>query len=463
MRRTLADIATVTGGRLAGADPQALIDAAVEVDSRLLAPGGLFVALPGEHTDGHDHVAAAVAAGAVAAVTGRPLPGQPCVVVPDPLAALQALAADVFGRDQPRTFGITGSSGKTSTKDLLAQLLGADVLAPVGSYNNELGLPLTLLRRTPQTRAAVLEYSARGVGHIAFLARLARPHVAIVLNVGSAHLGEFGSVDAIARAKGELVDAVQPFGTEPAVVVLYADDPRVLAMRDRAPAGARVVLAGSGPDAQVRADDVELDDSGRPSFVLRTPRGDAPVRLALVGAHQVANALSAVAAALLVTDLPTVVARLEAARPVSRWRMEVSERPDGVTVVNDSYNANPESMRAALKTLKVMGAGGHRRTVAVLGAMGELGADSREAHMDLGRFVVRLDVGQLVVVGPAAGGIHAGAVLEGSWGTESLHVDDVDAAVALLRAELLPGDVVLVKASRADGLERVAAALLEQR
>ena len=463
MRRTLADIATVTGGRLVGADPQALIDAAVEVDSRLLAPGGLFVALPGEHTDGHDHVAAAVAAGAVAAVTGRPLPGQPCVVVPDPLAALQALAADVFGRDQPRTFGITGSSGKTSTKDLLAQLLGADVLAPVGSYNNELGLPLTLLRRTPQTRAAVLEYSARGVGHIAFLARLARPHVAIVLNVGSAHLGEFGSVDAIARAKGELVDAVQPFGTEPAVVVLYADDPRVLAMRDRAPAGARVVLAGSGPDAQVRADDVELDDSGRPSFTLRTPRGDAPVRLALVGGHQVANALSAVAAALLVTDLPTVVARLEAARPVSRWRMEVSERPDGVTVVNDSYNANPESMRAALKTLKVMGAGGHRRTVAVLGAMGELGADSREAHMDLGRFVVRLDVGQLVVVGPAAGGIHAGAVLEGSWGTESLHVDDVDAAVALLRAELLPGDVVLVKASRADGLERVAAALLEQR
>lgn len=463
MRRTLADIAKVTGGRLAGADPQALIDAAVEVDSRQVAPGGLFVALPGEHTDGHDHVAAAVAAGAVAAVTGRPLPGQPCVVVPDPLAALQALAADVFGRDQPRTFGITGSSGKTSTKDLLAQLLGADVLAPVGSYNNELGLPLTLLRRTPQTRAAVLEYSARGVGHIAFLARLARPHVAIVLNVGSAHLGEFGSVDAIARAKGELVDAVQPFGTEPAVVVLYADDPRVLAMRDRAPAGARVVLAGSGPDAQVRADDVELDDSGRPSFTLRTPHGDAPVRLALVGGHQVANALSAVAAALLVTDLPTVVARLEAARPVSRWRMEVSERPDGVTVVNDSYNANPESMRAALKTLKVMGAGGQRRTVAVLGAMGELGADSREAHMDLGRFVVRLDVGQLVVVGPAAGGIHAGAVLEGSWGTESLHVDDVDAAVALLRAELLPGDVVLVKASRAAGLERVAAALLEQR
>ncbi len=460
--RTLGEVASITGGRLAGADPRAVVDGTVEVDSRLVTAGGLFVALPGEHTDGHDHAAAAVAAGAVVAVTDRLLPGQPCVVVPDPLAALQALAADVFGRDQPRTFGITGSSGKTSTKDLLAQLLGADVLAPVGSYNNELGLPLTLLRRTAQTRAAVLEYSARGVGHIAFLAGLARPHVAIVLNVGSAHLGEFGSVDAIAQAKGELVEAVVPYGGQPAVVVLSADDPRVLAMRDRAPAGARVVLTGSGPDAEVRADDVELDDGGRASFVLRTPSGDAPVRLGLVGAYQVANALSAVAAALLVTDLPAVVVRLEAARPVSRWRMEVTERADGVTVVNDTYNANPESMRAALKTLKVMGAGGRRRTVAVLGPMGELGGDSREAHMDLGRFVVRLDVGQLVVVGPAAGGIHAGAVLEGSWGSESLHVDDIDAAVALLRAELAPGDVVLVKASRSAGLDRVAAALLEQ-
>ncbi|HEU0102776.1 MAG TPA: UDP-N-acetylmuramoyl-tripeptide--D-alanyl-D-alanine ligase [Mycobacteriales bacterium] len=458
---TLAQVAATTGARLAGADPGARVSADVEVDSRRVAPGGLFVALPGERTDGHDHVPAAVAAGAVAALTARPVPGSPCLVVPDPLAALQALAADTFARDQPRTFGITGSSGKTSTKDLLAHLLGDDVLAPVGSFNNELGLPLTLLRRTERTRAAVLEYSARGVGHIAFLAGLARPHVSLVLNVGSAHLGEFGSVEAIARAKGELVEAVTAYGDEPPVVVLNADDPRVLAMSERAPAGSRVVLVGLSPQAQVRADDVQLDGGGRASFVLRTPAGDARVQLGLVGEHAVANALSAAAAALLVHDLETVAARLATARPVSRWRMEVVERPDGVTVVNDAYNANPDSMRAALKTLKVMGDRGERRTVAVLGQMAELGEGARDAHMDLGRFVVRLDVGQLVVVGPEAGGIHAGAVLEGSWGSESIHVDDVDAAVALLRGELAPGDVVLVKASRSAGLERVAAALLD--
>ncbi len=463
----LSEVARVVGARLVGAPAGAWVTGTAEVDSRQVRPGSLFVALPGEHTDGHDHVAAAVAAGAVAALTTREVPGQPCLVVPDALAALQVLAARTFAVEQPRTFGITGSSGKTSTKDLLAQLLGAPedhgVLFPAGSFNNELGLPLTLLRRDRQTRVAVLEYSARGVGHIAFLAGLARPHVAVALNVGTAHLGEFGTVEAIARAKGELVEGVQPYGEEPAVAVLHADDPRVLAMRSRAPEGARVILAGTGPDAEVTATDVRLDQAGRASFRLRAPSGQADVRLGLVGAYQVANSLCAAAAALTVPglDVGTVAGRLSAARPLSRWRMEVTERADGVTVVNDAYNANPDSMRAALKTLKVMGAGGTRRTVAVLGAMAELGDDAREAHMDLGRLVVRLDVGQLVVVGPAAGGIHAGAVLEGSWGSESIHVDDVDAAVALLRAQLAPGDVVLVKASRSAGLERVAAALLE--
>ena len=457
---SLASVVPVTAATPVGVDLSVQVTADVEVDSRQVRPGSLFVALPGERTDGHDHVAAAVAAGAVAAITARPVAGAPCLVVRDPLAALQALATQTFAAGQPRTFGITGSSGKTSTKDLLAQLLGEGTLAPVGSLNNELGLPLTLLRRTAATTAAVLEYSARGIGHIAFLTGLAGPHVAIVLNVGSAHLGEFGSVEAIAQAKGELVEAAIPYADSPPVVVLNADDPRVLAMRDRAPAGARMVLVGRTRDAEVRADDVQLDAGGRASFLLRTPYGDAPVQLALVGEHAVANALSAAAAALLVTDLATVAARLAAARPASRWRMEVVERADGVTVVNDAYNANPDSMRAALKTLKVMGDAGGRRTVAVLGQMGELGKAARDAHMDLGRFAVRLDVGQLVVVGPEAGGIHAGAVLEGSWGSESIHVDDVDAAVALLRAELAPGDVVLVKASRAAGLERVAAALL---
>jgi UDP-N-acetylmuramoyl-tripeptide--D-alanyl-D-alanine ligase len=447
----LSDVARTIG---ATSPVDATVTADVEVDSRLVQPGGLFVALPGERADGHDHAAAAVQAGAVAAVTARALEGVPCLVVPDPLAALQALATDLYPRDpEPLTIGITGSSGKTSTKDLLAQVLAGfgPTLSPQGSFNNELGLPLTALRRTEQTRYAALEYSARGVGHIAFLCGIVQPHVAVVLNVGSAHLGEFGSREGIARAKGELVEAART------AAVLNADDPLVLGMRTRT--DRPVTTYGLAPEADVRGEDVQVDDLGRARFRVRGEQG----RLQLVGEHHVHNALAVVAAVLghVTDDLARVAELLSAATPVSRWRMEVTERADGVTVVNDAYNANPESMRAALKALAVMSAGKTRRTVAVLGPMAELGEDAADAHRDLGRFLVRLDIGQLVVVGEEAGGIHAGAVLEGSWGGESVHVPDVDAAVALLRQELAPGDVVLVKASRSAGLERVAAALLE--
>ena len=450
----LADVVAVTGATVAGQPTADRLTADLEVDSRLVAPGGLFVALPGERVDGHDHAAAAVAAGAVAALTARPVEGVPCLVVDDPLVAMQALARELWTRPpQPLTFGITGSSGKTSTKDLMAQVLAGfgPTLAPQGSFNNEIGLPLTALRRTPETRYAALEYSARGVGHIAFLCGLVQPQVAVVLNVGSAHLGEFGGREGIAVAKGELVEAA----TEAAV--LNADDRLVLGMRRRT--DRPVTTYGLRPDADVVGAKVSLDGLGRASFELN----GVPVRLQLSGEHHVHNALAVAAAVLgrVTDDVARVAELLSAAVPVSRWRMEVTERPDGVTVVNDAYNANPESMRAALKTLAVMSAGKTRRTIAVLGPMAELGDDSREAHMDLGRFAVRLDLGQLVVVGEDAGGIHAGAVLEGSWGSESVHVPDADAAVALLREELAPGDVVLVKASRSAGLERVAAALLE--
>ena len=457
--RTLAQVVAVTGAAPTGplADLAAPVTGEVVVDSRLVGPGALFVALPGEQTDGHDHAAAAVAAGAVAVLGERPLPAVPVLVVPDALAALQALAREVFSADQPLTVGITGSSGKTSTKDLLAHVLSevGPTLAPVGSFNNELGLPLTCLQRTGEQAHAVLEYSARGRGHIAFLCAIARPDVALVLNVGSAHLGEFGSVADIALAKGELVEAARE------LVVLNADDPAVLAMAART--SARVVTFGESRTADVRAEDVVLDDDGRASFRLVTPRGSVDVKLGLHGGHHISNALAVAATVVSTTDLPLerLTGLLGSARPVSRWRMEVTERPDGVTVVNDAYNANPESMRAALKTLAVMSRGKTRRTVAVLGVMAELGEATRLAHMDLGRFVVRLDITQLVVVGPEAGGIHAGAVLEGSWGSESVHVPDVAAAVELLRASLAPGDVVLVKGSRAAGLERVAAAVLE--
>ncbi len=448
----LADVARLLGTT---SPVDGRVTAGVEVDSRLVQPGGLFVALPGERVDGHDHAAAAVRAGAVAAVTARALEGVPCLVVADPLTGLQALAAHVQAQaPEPTTFGVTGSSGKTSTKDLFAQVLPAfgETLAPQGSFNNELGLPLTVLRRTGRTRYAALEYSARGVGHIAFLCGIVPPHVSVVLNVGSAHLGEFGSREGIARAKGELVEAART------AAVLNADDPLVLAMRSRT--DRPVVTYGLSPDADVRGEDVVLDDLGRATF---TVRGEQ-VRLQLSGEHHVHNALAVVAALLgsVTDDVAQLATLLSEATPLSRWRMEVTERADGVTVVNDAYNANPESMRAALKALAVMSAGKTRRTVAVLGHMAELGDDAQTAHQELGRFLVRLDVGQLVVVGEQAGGIHAGAVLEGSWGGESVHVPDVDAAIALLRRELAPGDVVLVKGSRSAGLERVAAALLEQ-
>ena len=451
---SLADVAAAVGAPRA---PAGWLTGEVRIDSRAVQPGDLFVALPGEHSDGHDFAERAVAAGAVAVLVGHPTTARD-LVVEDPLVGLQSLARQVFSLDQPLTFGITGSSGKTSTKDLLAQVLAAfgPTLAPVGSFNNEIGLPLTATQRTSDTSYAALEYSARGIGHIAFLCGIVRPHVAVVLNVGSAHLGEFGSVANIALAKGELVEAAT------SLAVLNADDALVAGMAGRT--SRHVVTYGLTPSADYRAADAEVDDQGRPSFTLQTPYGNAPVRLQVRGEHQRANALAVAAAVLgagVTNDVHRVAALLGSARAVSRWRMEVTDRPDGVTVVNDAYNANPDSMRAALRTLAVMSKGKARRTWAVLGPMAELGEDSREAHMDLGRFVVRLDVSRLVVIGSEAGGIHAGAVLEGSWGEESVHVEDVDGAVELLRAELRAGDVVLVKASRSAGLERVAAALLE--
>ncbi len=445
---TLAGVARAVGGTLEG--PDAPVTGPVEVDSRLVRPGGLFLALPGERSDGHDHVVAAVDGGAAGAVTSRPVEGASCVVVPDVLVALQALAREVYATEpRPLTFGITGSSGKTTTKDLLAHVLGEGTLAPVGSFNNEIGMPLTCLRREASTPYAVLEYSARGLGHIAFLTGIVRPDVSIVLNVGSAHLGEFGSSEAIAVAKGELVEALAPGGR-----AVLGPGPLTAGMAPRAPEGATVQVVPTPVGLMI-------DTGGRASFEVDGER----VHLRLVGEHQAANAMAVLVAASDAYGGPvrhaTVLERLQTAEAGSRWRMAVTERADGVTIVNDAYNANPEAMRAALKTLAVMSDGKKRRTVAVLGVMGELGEDSRDLHMDLGRFVVRLDISQLVVVGAAAGGIHAGAVLEGSWGSESLHVPDVDAALALLRTELRPGDVVLVKGSRSAGLERVAQALVE--
>ncbi len=442
----------------------------VEFDTRRITSGALFVALVGERVDGHDFVEQAAAAGAVAVLGSRELPAGslPFIRVADNDAVLRALAdlatvsvGELVAAHGLTVVGVTGSAGKTSTKDLIAAVLrsgfGNDaVIAPPESFNNELGHPYTALRAGEQTKFLVLELSARGIGHIAALAATAPPRIGAVLNVGTAHMGEFGSVEAIAQAKGELVEAL-PAAADGGVAILNADDPRVLAMSGRT--AADIVTIGTGADALIRASDVASDGSARAHFTLITPEGSAAVELAVVGAHQVSNALVAAAVGRAAgLDVTAVAAALSGARAASKWRMEISERQDGITVVNDSYNANPDSMRAALQTLAVIGE--HRRTWAVLGEMAELGDLAQPAHDQIGRLVVRLGVDRLIVVGQSARALHLGAHLEGSWGGESEIVDDVDAALTILRDQLEPGDVVLVKASRSVGLDRVAAALL---
>lgn len=486
---TLAEIAETVGGRLHNSDGSELVTGGVEFDSREITDGGLFIALPGERVDGHDFAPRAMAAGAVGVLAAREIDA-PSVIVPAlddgeahersvalagdrdgsgaaVLAALGKLARRVVGElsDAGLTVvGVTGSSGKTSTKDLIAQMLeplGATV-APPGSFNNELGHPWTALRADTTTRHLVLELSARGPGHIAELARVAPPRIGVVLNVGTAHLGEFGSRDDIARTKGELVEELPP-AEQGGVAVLNADDALVAGMAQRTTA--RVVLVGESSTAQVRAADIRLDDAARASFRLITPHGEADVTLGLHGEHQVGNALAGAAVALeLGASVAEVAARLAEVRPRSARRMEVSTRPDGLVVLNDSYNANPESVRVAMKTLASMSAGRPAgRSWAVLGEMAELGADSVAAHDEIGRLAVRLNINRLVVVGERAAAMHQGASHEGSWGEESVLVPDADAAIALLRDELAPTDVVLVKASKVAQLWRVADALLASR
>jgi UDP-N-acetylmuramoyl-tripeptide--D-alanyl-D-alanine ligase len=454
---SLAEIAAVVGGQTHDIpDPSVQVTGPVVRDSREAVPGSLFVAFVGERVDGHDFAQAVVRAGAVAVLASRPV-GVPAIVVEDVQAALGALARHVVRRLGATLVALTGSAGKTSTKDLIAQVLRskAPTVFTPGSLNNEIGLPLTALSATEETKFLVLEMGARGIGHIRYLTELTPPKVGLVLNVGSAHIGEFGGREQIAQAKGELVEALPEDGA----AILNADDPLVRAMASRTKA--KVILFGESGEADVRAENVRLTDSGQPSFRLHTPSGASNVTMRLYGEHHVSNALAAAAVAHeLGMSAEEIATALSEAGSLSRWRMEVTERPDGVTIVNDAYNANPESMRAALRALAAIGKG--RRTWAVLGKMAELGDEALAEHDAVGRLAVRLNVSKLVAVGGReASWLQLGAYNEGSWGEESVHVSDAQAAVDLLRSELRPGDVVLVKASRSVGLESVAQALLE--
>ncbi|PWI05047.1 UDP-N-acetylmuramoyl-tripeptide--D-alanyl-D-alanine ligase [Streptomyces sp. NWU339] len=461
---SLAEIAEVVGGQTHDIpDPSVQVTGGVVRDSREAGPGSLFVAFVGERVDGHDFAAAVVEAGAAAVLASRPV-GVPAIVVDDVQRALGALARHVVRRLGATLVALTGSSGKTSTKDLIAQVLRrkAPTVFTPGSLNNEIGLPLTALTATEETKFLVLEMGARGIGHIRYLTGLTPPKVGLVLNVGTSHIGEFGGREQIAQAKGEMVEAL-PSAEEGGTAILNADDPLVRAMESRTKA--KVLLFGETDEADVRAENVRLTDSGQPSFRLHTPSGASDVTMRLYGEHHVSNALAAAAVAHeLGMSAEEIALALSEAGSLSRWRMEVTERPDGVTVVNDAYNANPESMRAALRALAAMGKASQAkggRTWAVLGKMAELGDEALAEHDAVGRLAVRLNVSKLVAVGGReAAWLQLGAYNEGSWGEESVHVSDAQAAVDLLRSELRQGDVVLVKASRSVGLESVAQALL---
>ncbi len=461
---SLQHVADATAGRLArAADPTALVGPDVVTDSRAVTPGALFVAILGERVDGHDYLAAAAAAGASAALVDHEVDADLAqIVVPDTVAALALLARDVVTRaDGLVVVGITGSSGKTSTKDLLAQVLAdaAPTIAPPGSFNNEIGAPLTACRVGATTRFLVSEMGARGPGHIRALTEVTRPGIGAVLNVGHAHLGEFGSVEGIARAKGELVEALAADGW----AVLNADDPRVLAMASRTRARLAVFAASGEPDApdaalRVWASRVRPDELQRYRFTLHAAgahAGSAPVALRVLGAHQVDNALAAAAVALAAgLGLDAVARSLSAATPLSRWRMELTERTDGLAILNDAYNANPDSMHAALDTLAGLRRDGGR-LLAGLGDMLELGEGADEQHRMVGRHAAELGI-EVFAVGEFGPSVADAARAAGGRGE---YLADVGALARRLRETAQPRDTVLVKASRGLALERVAEAL----
>ncbi|MDN4646735.1 UDP-N-acetylmuramoyl-tripeptide--D-alanyl-D-alanine ligase [Curtobacterium sp. PsM8] len=472
---TLAEIATAVDGELVRGAADTTVDGPVETDSRLVGPGSVFFALLGEETDGHRFVPSAATAGAGLVVTERAvdLPEDSAtaqIVVADGYAALAALAHEVVARVRAagslRVVGITGSNGKTSTKNMLRTILSraGETVAPEGSFNNHVGAPVSMLRITADTRFLVVEMGASGIGHIAKLVRIAEPDVGVVLKVGLAHAGEFGGIDATERAKSEMVTDLPATAT----ALLNVDDDRVARMRERT--DARVVGFGTSAGADYRISGVTTDREGTRFTLTAPPVGEtapAPddvtggpsdgletvdVRLAILGEHHAMNAAAALTVAhLWGVPLADGAEALASMTRAERWRMELLQGPDGVTVINDAYNASPDSTAAALRTLAQVVRPGER-TVAVLGEMAELGEFSVEEHDTIGRLVVRLNIGQLVVVGRGAMPIHQAATLEGSWDGESVFIEDVDDAVRALQELVRPGDVVLVKSSKSAGL-----------
>ncbi len=456
---TLAEIATAVNGRLNDhADPQARVTGSVEHDSRKVGPGGLFIAINGERVDGHDFASQAIAAGATALLATSPV-DVAAVMVDDVLVALGRLARTIVDRlDGLTVIGLTGSSGKTSTKDIVAHVcrtMGATV-ATAGNFNNELGHPYTVCQADESTRYLVLEMGARGAGDLTHLCEVAPVDIAVVLNVGMAHLDGFGSIEATAKAKSELPAALSPHGT----AILNADDARVSAMAEVTQG--TVINFGTTSRAQVRANAI-VNDHGRPRFELQTPTGSAQVAMRMYGAHYVSNALAAAGVGHAIgMNAEDIAASLSSATRQSVRRMDVFVTDDDLTVIDDSYNANPASMNAALSALGEIAQDG--RKIAVLGYMAEIQASEYEAHRDVGRHAADQNVDTVIVVEQVAAAIAEGARERGA----TAHVVDTqEEAISLLDSLRRSGDTILVKGSRyrtwkvADHLRRQVTVLKE--
>jgi UDP-N-acetylmuramoyl-tripeptide--D-alanyl-D-alanine ligase len=458
---TLGQICDIVSGELIG-DPTIKVSG-ISIDSRSCAVGDLFAAIVGERVDGHDYVSQAVKAGANALLTSKQVEGSQVIVPASPDALDPVIHAIAKISSHVRSLmrgveviGITGSSGKTSTKDMIGQVLShaATTHAPAGSLNNELGLPLTLLSAPRDVKYLVAEMGMRGLGHITYLCELAQPTIGVITNVGRAHIGEVGSIEGIAKAKSELVRAIQPSG----VVVLNADDERVLAMRELTEA--TVFTYGFASTADVRAENLQLSAYGSYNFDLVYRGERIPASIPMLGEHNVLNALAAAAAGISVGMEVTDIARaLTTLKQMSKWRMEVHQVPGNVTIINDAYNANPESMAAALETLTAIPATG--KTFSILGKMHELGNDSNVIHEQIAKLASDLGVTQVVAVGDQARAYGLSEIATEAKTLEnkaqkSVWLPDFDSACDYIVKEVNSGDILLFKASRAEQFEVLA-------
>jgi len=452
MRYLLSEIATILEVDFHGTDCEI---SSIVTDSRSVVNGSLFVALKGEKFDGHDFVDEALRNGAVASLTFKPVAGSH-IRVTDTLNALGEIAKAYRRTLSAKVIAITGSSGKTTTKDLMACALRpfGTVVKSEKSLNNEIGVPLTIFQADASTDFLILEMGMRGIGQIDYLTQIATPNVAVLLNAGSAHLSELGSRENILKAKSEIFN----HSTQPSVAVTSADDERLVALTQHL--SSQVVLFGQSEIADIRIRNLQIDQQGFPNAEILIGPTSFNLRLEMLGEHQILNSAAVIgvihACAL---DIGTATSALASCQETSEWRMEIVELANDITIINDAYNANPESVKAGLKALKDFAK--TKRTWAVLGEMRELGASALEEHDAIGRLCVRLDISKTLAVGEAAKSIQLGASLEGSWGQEALYVEDVDEAITQLIQEVQPGDVIYIKASRAVGLERVANALQE--